>query len=155
MAFRATSQIKADGYSEAKRLALSMKNYAQSHHDALAAGNVSANAIIFNLLQEFKSAIEKWDSIAAIPGINAYAQDQEDDANYNIGAEFTAMVSAAEAVRDRIVAEMPKATQPPGVAGRIAVHTLAADGSISVTSFTPAQTASLRTDLTAFIATIT
>ena len=154
MTFRASNQVKADGYSEAKRLAVRAKSFAQAHHDAMAAGNVSAN-LVLQVLQEFKSLIERWTAIAALPGIGGYAIDQENDAGYNVGTEFTVMLSAAVAVRDRIIAEMPKATAPAGVAGMLAIVTIAADGGFSTSSFTPAQTANLRTDLAAFAAAIT
>ena len=148
MTFRASNQVKADGYSEAKRLAARAKSFAQSHHDAMAANSVSAN-LLLQLLNELKSLIERWTEIAATPGIGAYAQDQENDPAYNVATEFTAMLNAARAARDRIIADLPKA---PG--GEIAIHTLAADGATSTRAFTPAQTANLRTDLAAFIATI-
>jgi hypothetical protein len=153
MAFRASSQIKVDGYSEAKRLAVHGKSFAQAHRDFLAAGNVSANLVI-QILQEFKSMIERFTTISAIPGLGAYVQDQEADGAYNVGAEFTAMRNAAIAVRDRIIAEMPKATAPAGVVGRIAIYTLETDGGMTTAVFTSAQTANLRVDLETFIATI-
>jgi hypothetical protein len=154
MAFRASSQIKADGLSEAKRLALRAKSFAQSHHAAMAAGNVSAN-LVLQVLQEFKSLIERWTAIAGIAGLGLYAQDQEGDMLYDVGVEFLAMRSAAIDVRDRIIAEMPKATAPAGVVGRLAIQTIEADGAITTAVFTPAQTANLRADLTTFIGTIT
>jgi hypothetical protein len=153
MAFRASTQIKADGLSEAKRLALRAKAFAQAHSSAMAAGNVSAN-LVLQVLQEFKSLIERWGIIAASPGIGPYAQDQENDPGYNVAAEFTAMRNAAIAVRDRIIADIPKATAPAGVAGRIAIHTLEADGGLTTAIFTPAQTLQLQADLNSFIAAI-
>lgn len=153
MVFRASNQVKADGYSEAKRLAVRAKSFAQSHQAAMAAGDVSAN-LILQMLSEFKSLIERWTAIAALPGVGSYAIDQENDAGYSVGAEFAAVLSAAAVVRDRIIADMPVATAPPGVVGRLAIVTIAADGSFTTASFTPAQTANLRADLANFIATI-
>lgn len=153
MTFRASTQIKADGLSEAKRLAVDLKAFAQDHRMALAAGNVSANLVI-QIMQTFRDFIVRLAVIASVPGMAAYAIDQENDVTYDVAAEFTAMRNAAIAVRDRIIAEMPKANSPAAVAGRAAVQTLNADGSVSTAVFTPAQTANLRTDLDTFIATI-
>jgi len=154
MPFRASSEIKANALSEAKRLALRAKAFAQSHHAAMAAGNVSAN-LVLQVLQEFKTLIERWTAISGTAGIGPYAQDQEADVGYDVGAEFTAMRNAAIAVRNRIIAEMPQATAPAGVVGRLAIQTLEADGAITTAIFTSAQTANLRADLTTFIGTIT
>lgn len=147
MTFRASTQIKADALTEIKQGAIRAQALAQQHSNAMLAGNVSAQTVL-NLVQQCKTLIDRWGVLVAIQGLAAYAADQENDINYDVVAEFTAMRNALIAVRDRIVADLPTAT------GKLAVYTLAADGALVPDTFTPAQTANLRTALNNFVATI-
>lgn len=149
MAFPASLSTLNDALRTAMRTAASLKTYSISARDQMAAVNVSGNLITDNLLQNFKAAIEQWESAAALPGIGQFAKDQFDDPALDIGAEFTAMVNAAKAVRDWVVANFPK-----DAGGKMSYRTLNLDGSISVDAFTPGQTTGLRTQLDAFIATV-
>ena len=147
--FRASSQTQADGYTEAKRLANRAKAFAQATSAMTAVNNVSANAVK-QLVSEFKSYIERWTAISGIPGISDYAKAQESDPTYDVAAEFGVMLTAAIAVRDYIISALPK----DAVTGRLAIETINADGSFTVVSFTPGDTAGLRAVLDAFAATI-
>jgi len=151
--FRASSQIKVNALVEVKSSAIRARALAVQLSNAMAAGDTSAQTIL-NLLLQVKTLIDRWVALAATPGLAAYAQDQENDATYDVVAEFTAMRTALVAVRDRIINDLPTASAPPGVAGRIAVYSIDATGTLIADLFTPAQTASLRADLDAFIATV-
>lgn len=149
MPFPASAQTQADALAMARRTATTLKSYAQKVRDVMVANTVSANQVE-NVMGEFKSAIEVWDAAKAVPGIAAYAQAQYDDATLDIAAEFTAMLTAAQAVRDWVIANVPT-----DASGWVLLHKYEIDGAITVRQFTPAQTAGLRTALDSFIVTIT
>lgn len=151
--FRASTQIKVDALTEIKQGAVRAKALAVQVRNALATADTSALTIL-NLLQQARVLIDRWGVLSATPGLAAYAADQENDSAYDVAAEFAAMRGGLVAVRDRIINDLPKATAPAGVAGNLAIQSLTAGGDLVATLFTPAQTASLRADLDAFIATI-
>ena len=148
MTFRASNQIQADGLIEAKRIVNRMVLFATQNRDLMAAGDVSGN-LVLQVQTEFHAAILRWNDIKAIPGIAQYAKDQEDDQNYDVVTEFNTMVNAASAVRDRVESDIPTAA-----GGWMNLQKFEADHTISTRAFTPAQTTQLRTDLDAFIATV-
>jgi hypothetical protein len=118
MAFRASNQVKADGYAEA--------NVAIQLHERLIADRA------------------RFLAIRDLPGMAAYAADQEQDApGYAVGTEFNAMVTAIEGVRDWIISNVNTASWVTFSTSGVATKT-----------FTSGQTAGLRTQLTALIATI-
>lgn len=145
MSFRTDGLAKA--YNRAQNEALRVKSFATSANNALAAGAVSANAVI-QIMSSMKSSIEVWDTVSALPGLVQYARDQEDDQTYDVVAEFLAMKAAAEAVRDWVINNFPTA------AGFIQKDTLELDGAITVRQFTPAQTAGLQTTLATLAAAV-
>lgn len=147
MAFR-TQSTPAQGLHTVKSQAIGIRNYSIAQRDLMAAQNISANALR-QTMSTFKTFIELLTASAAIPGIVQYARDQENDQTYNVVTEFQTMETAAIAVRNRIINDVPK-----GPTGEVAVETWEADGAITVEAFTPAQTANLRTDLDTFIASI-
>jgi hypothetical protein len=148
MAFRTDGLGKA--YSKAQSEAIRLKSYASQASASLAAATTSGNAVI-QIMTTLKSSIEVFDSVSSLPGIAAYAQDDENDPAYDVVAEFTAMRNAAVSARDWIINNFPVSN--PG--GFLEKDTVAADGSITVRQFTPGQTAGLQTELTALANTIT
>lgn len=153
MTFPASNIIKSDAYSELKRGAVWMKSLATSMRATMAAGDVTAQWIL-GQLQQIRTMITRWTELSAVPGLAAYAQDQEANPALDIVAEYTTMKNALVAVRDRIINDLPKASAPPGVVGNLAVYILAGNGDLSTMSFTPAQTVNLRGDLDTFIAAV-
>ena len=143
MAFRAT---KPTAYTTAKSTAAQAKQLAQQSRDAMAAGTVSGN-VIRQLLDRLLIAKTTFQSVAAVPGIAAYAQAQEGDGAYDVAAEFTAMTDAIDDVGAWILANVPTS------GGYVQMEQWSASG-VSVRQFTTAQTAGLRTQLDALIATI-
>lgn len=148
MTFPASAQTQADALAGARRTANTLKAFAQNVRGFMAASTVSANQVE-QVMGEFKSAIETWNAAKAVSGIAAYAQAQYDDVTLDIAAEFTAMLSAAEGVRDWVIANFPK-----DASGFILKDKYEVDGAITVRQFTPVQTAGLRTELDSFIATV-
>jgi len=85
---------------------------------------------------------------AGTAGIVDYAKAQTGNASLNIVTEWQAMMDAIDAVGAQILSDVPT-----GAGGFRLVESWTASG-ISVRQFTTAQTASLRTALSALIATI-
>ena len=146
MAFKTDGLGKA--YQKAQNESIRVKAFATQANAALAAGNVSANAVI-QIMTNLKSTIEVWDSVSSLSGIAQFAKDQESDQAYDVVAEFTAMRAEAVAARDWVITNFPTSA-----GGFIEKDTLQVDGSITVRTFTPAQTAGLQTALADLIAAI-
>lgn len=144
MSFRAT---KANAYDEAKSTAASVKRLCTDTKAAALAGPISAN-VIRQLLDKLISAKAKFAEITAIPGIAAYAEAQEGDSAYDVSAEFTAMTSEVDGILNWVIANIPT-----GTGGFVLTETWSTSG-VSVRTFSTAQTAGLRTELDALIATI-
>lgn len=147
MAFRIDGLAKA--YQKAQNAAYSLRTYCVSAEVALASSNQSANAVIA-LLNQIVNAITIFDEVAAIPGLAAYAQEQQNDSGYDVIAEFQTMRAEAVGVRDWIITNFPKDSTNTYIIKDI----LENDGSITVRQFTPAQTAGLRSALNLLIGTI-
>lgn len=147
MAWPLATLTPGDAARSVDTTARGIKSFAQSANTVMAAQSVSGNHLL-QIMSEMKSAIETWNAAAAVPGIVAYVRDEKNDQALDVVAELTAMVAAAAAVRDRVIAGFPAS------GGYILKDQLGADGSISVRQFTPAQTAVLRGDLDALIVAI-
>jgi len=145
MSFRTDGLSKA--YSKAQSESIRVKTFATQAGAALAAGTVSANAVI-QIMTNLKSSIETWDTVSSLPGIAQYAKDQEDDQAYDVVVEFLAMRNEAVAARDWVINNFPES------GGFIQKDTLEVDGSITVRQFTPAQTVGLQTALNDLVAAI-
>jgi hypothetical protein len=147
MAFRASTITLDQGLRRAKEQALWIKQHHQSAVQTLT-GNVNSNQI-FQLIDNTAAVISMLQEDASVPGIAAYAQQQFNDPAYNVGAEFTAMVNALQAVVAWVVNNFPKDAN-----GFLLSHTINANGSRTPRVFTPAQTAGLTTALNNAIVTI-
>jgi len=136
-------------YAQAQAEATRLRSFSVNTQAALAAGNVSANAVI-QALNTLTGSIAVFDAISGLPGMAQYARDQQDDQAYDVVAEFSAMRTEAIGARDWVITNFPTA---PGT-GEILKDTLENDGSITVRQFTPAQTAGLQSALGQLVATI-
>ena len=143
MAFRTARSLAAE-YQRLKDFAKIVRERAVSWKAQLAAGNVSVFAITHEMLPLLKSASEQFASVPA--GLAQYAKDQEDDQTYDVAAEFVAMRNAVNAARDRIVSTVPQDAN-----NVLRERTINADGSITLSTVTPAQTSNLQTDLQAIV----
>lgn len=135
-----------DGLRQAQNDAAQLKTYCQQVSTATAAGAVSANLLV-EVFWRLVQVKERFDLAAAVSGMAAYAQAQLGNGSLDIAAEFTAMVAAVVATREWMI------THFPSNGGYILKDQLTAAG-VVVRQFSPAETAGLRTQLTALIATI-
>lgn len=113
-----------------------------------AAGNVPA-ALIVRYVEALASANDDFARYTAVPGLVAYVREQINDPAIDIVAEYQTMLAQINAVRGWIIANFPK-----DAGGFLLYHSFGADGRIVQRTLTPAQTAGLRTQLAALIATI-
>ncbi len=144
MAFK-TNQL-AVVYRQITQFANIVKSQAQSLRDASNAGNIHAMQIIdwFVALGGFRTQLN---TLSQTPGLAAYAKTECNDANYDVAAEFTAMLSAIDTALGWVT------TNFPASGGFIQSHSFVS-GVYTPRTFTPAQTAGLRTALDALTATI-
>lgn len=143
-----TSDPLARALLSAQDAARSLKSLAQDTRALMAAGNTSAN-LTLQMLDTLVRARGILQAAKNTPGIGAYAQAQYDNVGIDIAAEFTAMVAAIDAAGAQIMSSFPK-----DAAGYLLQQQFAVDGTLSVRTFTPAQTATLRARLDDLVATI-
>ncbi len=139
MAFRASNIIPQRGYDNAKALALRLQNHASVWKSEVD-GGTSADRLL-QLLQSLSGYRDELNAIKAIPGIVAYAKDQEDDQAYDVAGEFNALKQLVEDaalwIRDNM----------PGYPNDLTVLQLNVQGERVWDTFTGAQLAGLSTDL--------
>lgn len=148
MAFPASSQALANAYSLIKGRALGIKSETQQLRAASAAGPISAERIIGYSAMLARSKTELA-TLAATPGLQTYAQAQENNPLLDIAAEYNAMVSQINSVIAWIAANFPQ----DGAGYKLAFQ-MDADGGLVWRQFTTASLATFRTQLDALTATI-
>jgi hypothetical protein len=147
MAFRATNALPAVKYDRAKLVAVQMRNHAQSRSAQFSSGANSAEILaMVGSLDSFKVELE---AARNIPGMAAYAQDQEDDPTYDLTAEFNAMMAALDAVIAEVVATLPSDGN-----GWLLINSINPDGTLTPRNFTAGQLNQIRSLLDALAATI-
>jgi len=137
-----TDKPLQQGFDQAISMALSQRNVLVDWQSKLAGNITSVDAV--NLAQNMKGALSAFNAISALPGIGAYAQMQYGSPTpaYDIGASFTAMVDAFQAIVTWLEANIP--------ANSITIT----NGSLVGAFYTPAQTAPLLTLINAAVATV-
>jgi len=139
MAFRASSVVPSEALRITKGAAVQLKQNLSSFIATLSAQSVGF-AELRGIYRTLERADAQFASLSATPGLAAYAQAQEDDATYDVAAEFTAMRSAVQSAIGWIGSNVPTtATVAP-----IGEWT---DQTVTSNAFTPAQTAGLRAAL--------
>ncbi len=105
MALLASNQLPENGYRAAKETALRIKNYLQGRVIQFSSPT-NADVVIstYRDILRWKAVL---DATKAIPGIVQYAKDQENDQNYDVVAEFTALLSSITAFADLIESIYP------------------------------------------------
>lgn len=149
MSFPASQNTLASALAEASSIATRLKFLASSLRAASAAG-VTGRTAYLNLQARLAEGITKWASLAATPGLAAYAQAQYGNPGLDIAAEFTTMRNAAITLRDWVHTNFPK----DAGSGAALVYTYTQDGVPTELTFTSAVTAGFRTQADAFTATI-
>lgn len=94
------------------------------------------------MLANLDRVLAVFSEVAALPGLAAYAQSQFSDAAYNVSAEFTATINALTAVKTWLTTNIPS--------NAVSI----VNGVMVGATYTPAQTASLRSLVVAAAATI-
>ena len=99
--FRVRDTLPAEAYEKAVKLAVQIKNLAQNRSALIANGATLAEiwAIVDNATA-MKNALN---TFKAIPGIVEYADSQEGDASYNVGAGFLSMIASLDVLIDSII----------------------------------------------------
>ena len=129
----------ASHYEAIKVNGARLKNRCEVVHSRLAAQSVESDEII----AWYRSmAIESARALnaAATPGIVAYAQVVEDNPGYDVAAELTALSDACVACNTWIETNFPDTN------GWLLAYTIAG-GVVTQRTFSPAQTAGLRTQI--------
>lgn len=146
MAFKASNTLPADAYNSVKGAAAQLKINMQSQ-----VAYMAANGADFGYLQGVYRTLERannqFNALKATPGLAQFAKDQEDDQAYDVAAEFTAMQTAITSAMAWMVANVP-------TSATLKTIDQWGDESPILDTFTPAQTAGLRTELQAVIGTI-
>ncbi len=133
---------------EIQQIAGNIKARSTSARDRAAVENVTALAIL-DLQASLKKGLDRLNVLKTASGLAAYAQEQLDDLGFDIVAEFTVMLTEVQLVLDQIKSDLP--TSPGGF---VESRRIEPDDTITNNTFTPSQTAGLRTRLNALIATI-
>lgn len=147
MAFRASNVIPADEYKRAKHLAVQLKTMAAERSAAFASGGTAAH--VLSVAGNLRGIKKQLQAFAAVPGIGAYAVEQEADPDYSVGTEFNGMISAIDSAVAFIVQNMPKDAD-----GFLLVNRINADGSLTPRDFTGQQLSGLSAALDGIVAAI-
>lgn len=130
-------------------MAVNVKKRTQIVRDDSAAGPILRNRLV-NLIRILDEAVDKWDAVSSVPGIQAYARSQIDDNTLDIAAEFTAMRAACDELRNWIVANFPTDSQ----SGAWLVSAWSSAGLEVHLTFSTAQLSQFRTRADSLLATI-
>lgn len=125
----------------------SVKAQAQNALTTLQGGTVDT-LFIYAVLDQLSGLIAQLNSLSGTTGLNAYATANLPGYAGTMTNDITAIVIAAQAVINWIVAYFPASS------GWLQAEKLNADGSRTMATFTSAQTAGLQSVIQAFIATI-
>lgn len=123
------------------------KQEAQSLRAAAAAAPVSSELVV-RMTTICADVDAELVTAAAVPGIVAYIRDQRDNQSLDVSGEMTAIRTALANVISEVVANFPAAN------GFLQAIQLQASGRYTWRTLTVAQTAGLRTQLDALIASI-
>lgn len=140
MAFKASQVPLQRGFETALSVAHQQKGILASWYAQLAGNITGIDAM--NMMANLNRVIPVFQDIASLPNIGPYVQDQFGDANYNVAAEFSAMVNALVAMRNWLQTNIPS--------NAVSI----VNGQLTGATYTPAQTAALRTLVASAQATI-
>lgn len=148
MAFPATGVKLADAYRLLTGRAADVRAQSVSLRASSLAGPVAADRIL-SFAQMLSRSKTEMTTLAALPGMVAYAQAQENNASLNIVTEFNLMIAQVDATVAWIVTNFPQ-----DASGFKLAFTLSAAGAPVYRTFDTATLATFRTTLDALIATI-
>jgi hypothetical protein len=131
-----------------QNVAASVKAQAGNALISLQSGPVNT-LFIFQVLDQVGNLIIYLNQVKTVVGLNAYATAQCTGYGGTLTTDITAVVNAAQAIINWVVANFPV-----DAGGFLQAEKLNADGTRTPASFTSAQTAGLQSAITSFIATI-
>lgn len=145
-----SSQSKPETLSEAlskvKDTAGRIKVLAQARKTASSASATKANDIV-GYVQGLAADRAELTRLVATPGLSAYAATEYPA--LNISTEYTAMVAQIDATLAWVSSNFPKAAS-----GEVLERKLAADGTLTVNTFSVASLSAFRSQLDLLMATI-
>lgn len=152
MAFPTDVGSKRDDLERAwegvRNAAGAIKSAAQAVRTRSAAGPIEAREVV-TLADQLANANDRLARYTVVPGLLAYVREQINDPTIDIVAEYNAMLAQINAVRTWVINNFPK-----DASNYLLYHTFGADGRIVQRTLTSAQTAGLRTQLDALLATL-
>jgi len=140
MAFIASQITLQKGLEEALNFAVQEKAILNNWNAQLAGNITGIDAM--NMLANLGRVLEVFNRVSILPGLAVYAQQQFGNDTYDVAAEFTAMVTALTAIQTWLKTNIP--------ANAVSI----VNGTLTGTTYTPAQTAELKTLVIAAAATI-
>lgn len=149
MPYPASQTVAKNALDSVTVVALRLKGLAQTLRTQSAAGSTPRRSYIA-LQRQIQIGLDQWAVAAAVPGLAQYAKDQYADQNLDIVAEYQAMRSAAEALRDWIFSAIP--TDAGSGAALLEVYDQG--GNPTDIMVTTGQSAGFRTAADTFLATI-
>lgn len=140
MAFKASNSLAPAALTAGKRTALQVKALVQNAITNWSASGANVDEIL-RVLRQLKAADDQLATVAATPGIVAYAQEYEADAGYDVVAEFTALRGLMQTAFNALIADVPDD-------GTYAlIYELAADATLTPRQFSAAALATHITNL--------
>lgn len=150
MAFPASQGSLSDHLEHVCRVSLQMRDQCINVRDRLAASS-APSSLILDIEPRLRGFRAELVAVRDVPGIGPYAQEQLGDGTLNVATEFNAMIAAIDNVITWIRNNFPVATGAN--AGVLLAQVFGVNGRED-RLFTSTQTAGLRTQLDALIATV-
>jgi hypothetical protein len=148
MAFKATALSTSDAFGRLRNQAASTKGFLQTHRAMMVAPTCDAQMAL-EVIRHLGTVGPLMSGWASTPGLAAYARAQTDDPNYDVVAEFNAMLNAINSAKTTLTNMFPK-----DGSGFILYQTIQPNGSLQNRTFTVAQLAGAVVQIDAVIATI-
>lgn len=124
---------------ELTRIAAGLKSLSASFRARLAA-EITPRVEVHEFAGALAAHRARMQALASTPGLAAFAQQQYDDPELDIIAEYLAMIGALDAVIQNIVTSAPTASP----SGALIEATMDVHGIRTPLGYTPSQTATLR-----------
>lgn len=148
MAFRADNTIPNRALQRAKAICRTVKVRAQAASSLFASGADAQEVLaILGALSRFNVELA---TLKTTPGLAQYAKDQENDQNYDVVAEFNAVLAALDDFVSTVLSNFPA-----DGSGYALAFKFDASGTLIYRTFTAAQLATITSKLDAVDSAIT
>lgn len=146
MAFKASNILPQEAYQTVKRAAVQLKVNLASFNTRLA-GSSADYDFLRDIYQTLARADSQFTSLRSTQGLADFARVQEGDPSYDVAAEFVGMQAAIAVALSWLDANIPTNVE-------LKTPFNWSDGTMVSTTFNVTQTAGLRTEIDAILATI-